>query len=525
MRRNFRWKTGLVLTALIFMQAHGQSAHYLTQKIELENTLGQRISTAIERILGNSNFIVDVKADVEFQPERKIEEVYKPSQKSVQVRRAESSAKDQSVPGVETPESQARKAPQTDIYRDILPGIPGGVFEAELPLIDDQKDTEAEIIPPAADDEPIPSMAPSATEIEDEEEELYSRSVSQLQERVPILRKLDISVILQEGVHPNLVESVRQVAMVAAHFDRKRGDVLSIMTTAFKLDESRKELEAASQPTAQYKPSIEESARDEETRKLIGDIQRQIENLNDNMRNASVSSQPSPSENVLLGVIDKLTARNSLQDDIETQRLLAEQQARLRMLAQDTSRLKKLQDEIAALKLQLAIQQDDRIARAGASDESAQKLREKEELEAAIAEKIDLLASTQAQLNTRSTAKAPMWVWLLAALMLISLFSGSLFWMQRSKKAAVEAASAASETELRKKLLSDLRQDNVVRSTKAKAPDPEEEDEELSEIRSSIVNLSVANPDAASALMRKWLKESGDEGAAETDSKGENKNG
>ncbi len=525
MRKTFKWKIGLILTAVIFTQAYSQSAHYMAQKIELENTIAQRISTAIERILGNSNFIVDVKADVEYQPERKIEEVYKPSQKSVQVRRSASADNTTELPGMATPGASERKAPQTDIYRDILPGIPGGVFEAEVPLLDEDAENETEIIAPAEDDEPIPveSLPAGADE---EEEELYSRSVSQHQERIPILRKLDISVILQEGVHPNLVESVRQVAMVAAHFDRQRGDMLSIMTTAFKLDEPAKEISAETAPVAQYRPSSEENARDEETRRLIEDIQRQIEDLNDNMRSPAASSQPSASESVLLGVIDKLTARNSLQDDIETQRLLAEQQARLRMLAQDTSRLKKLQDEIAALKLQLAIQQDDRAARAEASDESASKLREKEELEAAIAEKINLLSSTQAQLNTRSVGKTALWVWLLAAIILISLFAGSLIWMQRSKKAAIEAASAASESELRKKLLSELKQDNVVRSAKPKTPDPEEESEELSEIRSGIVNLSVANPDAASALMRKWLKESGDEtGSADTDTKGEQKNG
>ncbi|HDR05741.1 MAG TPA: hypothetical protein ENN84_10935 [Candidatus Marinimicrobia bacterium] len=525
MRNHLKWKIGLLAAAVMFNQANSQSAHYLAQKIEIENTIAQRISTAVERILGNSNFIVDVKAEVEFQPERKIEEVYKPSQKSVQIRRAESSDRQTNLPGLETPGTANRKAPQTDIYRDILPGIPGGVFESEVPLVDDEPDYQSEIIPPVLDDEPMPMPSAASGEDDAETEELYSRSVSQLQERVPVLRKLDISLILQEGVHPNLVESVRQVAMVAAHFDRQRGDVLSIMTTAFKLDESVV-MPAQTQPVAQYKPSQEENARDEETRRLILDIQRQIEDLNDNIKVPTASSQPSASENMLLGVIDKLSSRNSLQDDIETQRLLAEQQVRLRMLAQDTSRLKKLQDEIAALKLQLAIQQDDRANRSAAIDESALKLKEKEELEAAIAEKINLLATTQAQLSTRSVAKTPLWVWSLAGLVLISILLGTFWWMQRSKRTAVEAAAVATENELRRKILSELKHDNLVRSDKAKTPDPEEEDEEMTEIRSSIVNLSVANPDAASALMRKWLKESGGEGSSDgADTKGDNKNG
>ena len=43
-----------------------------------------------------------------------------------------------------------------------------------------------------------------------------------------------ISLILQEGAAPELIENIRQLTMAAAKFDRNRGDKLTIMTASFR---------------------------------------------------------------------------------------------------------------------------------------------------------------------------------------------------------------------------------------------------------------------------------------------------
>ena len=48
------------------------------------------------------------------------------------------------------------------------------------------------------------------------------------------IKKMYISLILQEGAAPELIENIRQLTMAAAKFDRNRGDKLTIMTASFR---------------------------------------------------------------------------------------------------------------------------------------------------------------------------------------------------------------------------------------------------------------------------------------------------
>ena len=64
--------------------------------------------------------------------------------------------------------------------------------------------------------------------------QILSQSYTDTKVSMPIIEKLDISCILPEGSAPELIENVRQIIMVASHFDRSRGDVLSVMTASFR---------------------------------------------------------------------------------------------------------------------------------------------------------------------------------------------------------------------------------------------------------------------------------------------------
>ena len=54
-----------------------QESGYLSQKLLLENTIQQRVTSAISKILDESRFVVDVKVELGFTPARQVEKVYR----------------------------------------------------------------------------------------------------------------------------------------------------------------------------------------------------------------------------------------------------------------------------------------------------------------------------------------------------------------------------------------------------------------------------------------------------------------
>jgi flagellar biosynthesis/type III secretory pathway M-ring protein FliF/YscJ len=506
--------TIILLTAVMLS---GQSPNYLSQKLELEQALQNKISQAIERILGNNHFIVDVKADLDFVPDQRVEEVYEPATPGRRPTQAAS----------ETEKAQKSGRTYEEEYNEILPGIPTRIGDRGMDILTEELPSDTSRIR-----EEQTAVLPGVGDIEPER--LKSRSVARSVPLIPKVRKLDISIILKEGIDPDLVESIRQVAMVASHFDRSRGDMLSIMTTTFSEDQLIAGVKTGVVPGAvEYQPSREERERTDETQELIRQIQDQIERLSQQQQiQAPRSSEPTPTENMLLKIIDKLNTRQSLADDLETQKMITEQKLRLEMLGRDTTRLQELRDEIAALKLQLATQQmavEDRESTRAASDSM---LREKEELEEAIAEKISLLSETQKELMSMQKAQIPWWFWGLLAVLIAAVVVLIVLILNRGKIARQEEESptrqpaAGNEEAIREKILKELHE-NKKESKLEREPDQgsdmAEKQAELEGIRKNIVNMSVANPDAASKIIRDWMEED-ETPADQAEDKGERKN-
>jgi flagellar biosynthesis/type III secretory pathway M-ring protein FliF/YscJ len=306
------------------------------------------------------------------------------------------------------------------------------------------------------------------------------------------------------------------------------------MTTTFNEDQLITGVKTGVVPGAvEYQPSREERERTDETQELIRQIQDQIERLSQQQQiQAPRSSEPTPTENMLLKIIDKLNTRQSLADDLETQKMITEQKLRLEMLGRDTTRLQELRDEIAALKLQLATQQmavEDRESTRAASDSM---LREKEELEEAIAEKISLLSETQKELMSMQKAQIPWWFWGLLAVLIAAVVVLIVLILNRGKIARQEEESptrqpaAGNEEAIREKILKELHE-NKKESKLEREPDQgsdmAEKQAELEGIRKNIVNMSVANPDAASKIIRDWMEED-ETPADQAEDKGERKN-
>jgi flagellar biosynthesis/type III secretory pathway M-ring protein FliF/YscJ len=511
-----RKRIGLTLTIILLtaFTLSGQTRNYLSQKLELEQALQNKISQAVERILGNDHFIVDVKADLDFVPDHRVEEVYEPAEEG---RRR--------VPGTPGERSESAREKYDDEFTEILPGIPAKIGDRGLDVLTEEIPEES-----AAVREEQAAILPGVDV--PETERLRSRSVARSTPLIPKVNKLDISIILKEGIAPDLVESIRQVAIVASHFDRSRGDMLSIMTTTFSDDQLAKAERDLVESDVRYEPSREELEKTDETQRLIQQIQNQIERLSRQQEmQATRSAEPTPTENMLLKIIDKLNTRQSLTDDLEAQKMITEQKLRLEMLAKDTTRLQELRNEIAALKLQLATQQMETGERQRTQAVSEGMYREKQQLEEAISEKLALLSDTQEELLNMEKAKIPYWFWGLLAALVAAIIVLVVMILNKGKKRppdqkTEEANQKSDEEALRQKILNELKEskkESKLERDPVSPPDHLEKKAELEGIRKNIVNMSVANPDAASRIIRDWMEEE-ETPADETVEKGESQN-
>ena len=153
------------------------------------------------------------------------------------------------------------------------------------------------------------------------------------------VKKMYISLILQEGAAPELIENIRQLTMAAAKFDRNRGDKLTIMTASFR---ERRDQRSAEQI-------------------MLKNIAEKIELL-EQKREIEESNQDASWKDELTRYREEEAARR--EDDrkfFEGQISQLEQQAKDRayaqekkdMLLRDSLKLKKLNDEIVALKSML----------------------------------------------------------------------------------------------------------------------------------------------------------------------------
>jgi len=202
-------------TSLIRSQESG----YLSQKLLLENTIQQRVTNAISKILDESRFVVDVKVELAFTPARQVEKVYRTADGRL-VRGDEPEAVGRRLEAAE-PGAEAERVRETVTSPFPIPGFP------------DVETGESEPIRTLDEDETLLLEG----EVIEDELALGAAEITETTETaggLPSIKSLDISIILEDGVSPQIIENVRQVALVASRFDRDRGDLLSITTASFK---------------------------------------------------------------------------------------------------------------------------------------------------------------------------------------------------------------------------------------------------------------------------------------------------
>ncbi len=221
MRLRTLFSSAILLILLVCISlVRSQELGYLSQKLLLENTIQQRVTNAISKILDESLFVVDVKVELAFTAARQVETVYRTPDGRL-IRGGEPGAVARQLEGAE-PGAEAERAQRTVTNPFPIPGFPDvetGIGEPIRPLDEAEPSLPSEEA--AGEGEVVTGMAEVTGTIE-------------TTGGLPSIKSMAVSIILEDGVSPQIIENVRQVTLVASRFDRDRGDVLSITTASFK---------------------------------------------------------------------------------------------------------------------------------------------------------------------------------------------------------------------------------------------------------------------------------------------------
>ena len=219
----------LVMATLVFTQGSG----YLSQKLMVENDIRKRVKEALSKVIDSHKYVINVDVDLEVMDEVNEQiTVFAPREKSKTEKRDVSPAEKTAEALVKIQDRILNESPsEQESYSIGLP-IPGFEVDVAQPkaIESDRPLTESRPIAPKT----MKPMGDPAEEDVEVEKEVVDKVLSRKRPARAVIKRMDLSLILQEGAAPELIENIRQLAMTASKFDRERGDKLTIMTASFK---------------------------------------------------------------------------------------------------------------------------------------------------------------------------------------------------------------------------------------------------------------------------------------------------
>ena len=325
---------------VIFMFAGllvGQGSGYLAQKLMVENNIRERVKDALSKIIDNNKYVINVDIDLEISDE--VEEqitvlAERESRRSVVEDLSQETKTEKSLSSIQ----QSIESDETSEKSTYSVGLPIPGFEMDFTNSNkSNKKVEDPRLPVMSVETKNPIQVSSVGD--DPSELRVDKVLSRTRPSRAEIKKMYISLILQEGAAPELIENIRQLAMAASKFDRNRGDKLTIMTASFREKRDQRSAEQI----------------------MLKNIAEKIELL-EQKRVYEENSQDATWKDELTRYKDEETARR--EDDrkfFEGQISQLEEQAKDRaynqekndMLLRDSLKLKKLNDEIMALKSML----------------------------------------------------------------------------------------------------------------------------------------------------------------------------
>ncbi|MED5255680.1 MAG: flagellar M-ring protein FliF C-terminal domain-containing protein [Candidatus Neomarinimicrobiota bacterium] len=432
-----------------------QNSSYLTQKLMVESDLRSRIASALSKIIDDQKYVIDVDVDIEVTGEKEEQITIIPSDRPIY---DEASALEELTTIIGEAAPKGGSDPESEFSSMGLP-IPGFDFEVEAePQVAQETSNEGQQGPGMV----VPIQEPGSTT-----ERVQSKTLTKRVPAIAAVKRLQISIILQEGAAPELIENIRQVVMVASRFDRTRGDVLSIMTASFKERRDEKSAEQVLLKNIADKLEVLQSGDGDDA--LRKSIEKEI-------------SGP------LLELKEQLNdlERRSAADKFEYERKTA--------LLRDSLQLSALKDEITSLKNELSFANDTRV-------------------DSQLTNRIAMLDSVQLGLEqeieeVESSSALIIMVSILGALVIVLLVLVIILLFKRKQGPPQPPAPPMPwpyPPPMRKK----KRKNRPVANNAQSEPneDPDVIRGEIGEMRQSVVSMSVGQPKTATRIVKEWLED------------------
>ena len=426
MKQTFKSITKKLAFLLLAGLLIGQGSGYLAQKLMVENNIRERVRDALSKIVDNNKYVINVDIDLEISDE--VEEqitvlAEREGQKVVVAKPSEATDAEKSLSSLQ----QSIDIEQNVEKSSYSVGLPIPGFEMDFTKSNKTSKKAEKPAPPVISVDTKDPFEVTSSEVESNKPRV-DKVLSRTRPSRAEIKKMYISLILQEGAAPELIENIRQLTMAASKFDRNRGDKLTIMTASFREKRDQRSAEQI----------------------MLKNIAEKIELL-EQKREVEENSQEAIWKNELTRYRDEeSTRRKEDRKFFEGQISQLEQKAKDRaysqekkeMLLRDSLKLKKLNDEILALKsmlrssgrrdslksiskqerldslrynnlsselddlaksLQVAVSKESKeeevVAKRKIQDEMAERERQKEEREKEISDKIRELDNVQDELD------------------------------------------------------------------------------------------------------------------------------
>ena len=444
-----------VLATITFLFSQGDG--YLSQKLMVENNIRDRVKDALSKLIESHKYVINV--DVELEVLEEINEQFTYYAPRVNAKKKETISPAQETANalseIQQKMVQNDLESQNDKYAIGLP-IPG--FEVDVS--NSKSDSR-----PLPSSKPISPKALEATyqEVEEDEEaekEVVDKVFSTKRPAKTVIKRMDLSLILQEGAAPELIENIRQLTMAAAKFDRQRGDKLTIMTASFKERRDQRTAEQVMLKNIAEKIDHMERKRSSETTDWRDDIRKYKEevllrreedlaNFQSQLENLDKARLQEAAEFEKKEMARKDSIRNSkLEKEIQALKDMlsvntSQEQTKAKQL--DSTRFAMLDNEMQSLRKTLlqAVLQDSieaqQQAQAKIAEELAEREKEKASRDSIIADKIAALDKVQAdleQLEAEASQGMDKKMMAIIALSVVSIILLVLMILQKGKKSS-----------------------------------------------------------------------------------------
>jgi len=218
------WLTVTVIPLSIVLSQNSQSQ--LAQKIMLENHLRTQAESALKHALGKERFFVNVSADINIIPAQRSQQIWEPGKETKDTDISRSGLSTGNQPAGVLPSDPLQ--PPTQSFDPVLPGFP----EIQQTFEDEVAETTPQVRPLESTPVEPSDMMEDATK-DEQGSTLVSYSIERIAMAIPEIVKLEVTVMLEDGVGQNVLDAVRPIVEVATGLDYERGDNLNIVTASF----------------------------------------------------------------------------------------------------------------------------------------------------------------------------------------------------------------------------------------------------------------------------------------------------